>query len=132
MRSFTNALQALAIVVFLKILVRRNWLVLILSALLLLPVAMTGLVQGQGAIEVAIFLAGVSLVIGVLLRFGLLAVIVTFYTFLAMEIFPLTTDLSRPYAGTSAVVLLAIAALAAYGFYASRGGEPLFGRTLLD
>jgi hypothetical protein len=59
-------------------------------------------------------------------------VIVTFYTFLAMEIFPLTTDLSRPYAGTSAVVLLAIAALAAYGFYASRGGEPLFGRTLLD
>ena len=84
------------------------------------------------AIELAIFLAGVVLVIGVLLRFGLLAVTATFYTFLTMQMFPLTTDLSRPYAGTSAVVLIAIAALAAYGFYASRGDEPLFGRALLD
>jgi len=133
LRSLANGLQTLGIVVLLKILVKRNWLVLTLSALLLLPVAMAGLVQGQApAIELAIFLAGVVLVIGVLLRFGLLAVTVTFYTFLAMQIFPVTTDLSRPYAGTSAVVLIAIASLAAYGFYASRGDEPLFGRAVLD
>jgi serine/threonine-protein kinase len=133
LRSLINALQVVAIVVFLKILVKRNWIVLVLSTLLVLPIAMTGLVQGQApAVEGAIFVAGVLLVIGVLLRFGLLAVIVTFYTFIAMEIFPLTTDPSRPYAGTSAVVVIAIAAIAAYGFYASRGGEPLFGRTLLD
>jgi len=49
-----------------------------------------------------------------------------------MEYFPLTTDMSRPYAGASVMLLLGIAALAAYGFYASRGGEPLFGRPLLD
>ena len=30
------------------------------------------------------------------------------------------------------VLLLAIAAVSAYGFYASRGDEPLFGRALLD
>ena len=30
------------------------------------------------------------------------------------------------------MLLLGIAALSAYGFYASRGGEPLFGRALLD
>jgi hypothetical protein len=34
------------------------------------------------------------------------------------------------FAGSSAVVLLGIAALASYGFYASRGGQPLFGRFL--
>ena len=55
-----------------------------------------------------------------------------FYTFLSMEVFPVTTDLSRPYAGASAVLLLGIAGLSLYGFVASRGGEPLFGRPLLD
>jgi hypothetical protein len=69
---------------------------------------------------------------GVLLRFGLLSLIVTFYTFMAMEAIPLTTDLSRPYASSSALLVLAITAVAAFGFYASRGNEPLFGRPLLD
>ena len=67
-----------------------------------------------------------------LLRFGLLALVATFYTFMAMSLFPLTIDLSRPYAVASMIVTLSIAAVAAYGFYASRGAEPLFGRALLE
>ena len=51
---------------------------------------------------------------------------------MAMSFFPLTIDLSRPYAVASMIVTLSIAAVAAYGFYASRGDEPLFGRALLD
>jgi hypothetical protein len=39
---------------------------------------------------------------------------------------------SRPYASSSALLVLAITAVAAFGFYASRGNEPLFGRPLLD
>ena len=84
------------------------------------------------AIELAIVVSGISLLLGVLRRCGLLAIIVTFYTFMAMEALPLTTDLSRPYASSSALLMLAIMAVAAYGFYASRGDEPLFGRPLLD
>jgi hypothetical protein len=57
---------------------------------------------------------------------------VTFYTYLLIEAFPLTTDLTRPYAGASLRLLLAVTALSMFGFYASRGGEPLFGCTLLD
>jgi hypothetical protein len=68
----------------------------------------------------------------VLLRYGLLALVVTVYTFLLIEAFPLTIDFARPYAGASTVLLLAIAGLSVFGFYASRGDEPLFGRTLLD
>lgn len=49
-----------------------------------------------------------------------------------MQCFPLTADMSRPYAGASVMLLLGIAGLSAYGFYASRGNEPLFGRALLD
>ena len=44
----------------------------------------------------------------------------------------ITTDLSRPYVGTSVVLMMAVVAISAYGFYASRGGEPLFGRVLVD
>jgi len=133
LRAFRNALQCVCIVVFLRILVRRTWLVLLLSTVAILPIAMNGTFAGeQLAIELAIVVTGIALVFAVLLRFGLLSLIVMFYTFLSMEIFPLTADLSRPYAGASLVLLLAIAGLSAFGFYASRGGEPLFGRALLD
>ena len=83
-------------------------------------------------LELTIVVLGISLVLGVLLRFGLLAIMVMFYTFMAMEALPLTTDLSRPYASSSVLLMLAIIAVSAYGFYASRGERPLFGRALLD
>jgi hypothetical protein len=47
-------------------------------------------------------------------------------------VFPLTLDLTRLYAGVSTVLILATMGLAAYGCYASRGNEPLFGRAPLD
>jgi serine/threonine-protein kinase len=133
LRALRNALQVVCVVVFLRILVRQTWLVLLIGTVAIMPIAMSGMFAAeQLAIELSITVAGILLVFGVLLRFGLLALAVTFYTFLMMEVFPLTTDFSRPYAGTSIVLLLAIAAVAAYGFYASRGDEPLFGRPLLD
>ncbi len=132
-RAFINSLQCLCLVVFVRLLVRRTWLVLVLSTILILPIAISGTFAAeQLAIELPIVLTGIALVFAVLLRFGLLALAVMFYTFLATEVIPLTTDSSRPYAGASAVLLLAIAALSTYGFYASRGDEPLFGRALLD
>jgi hypothetical protein len=79
-----------------------------------------------------IFIAGVTLMVAVLLQFGLLSLVITFLTMYLTQVFPLTTDLSRPYAATSVVLMRGIAALSAYGFYASRGSEPLFGRILLD
>ena len=44
----------------------------------------------------------------------------------------ITLDTSRWFFADSAVQLSILAALAAYGFYASRGGEPLLGTRLLD
>ena len=67
-----------------------------------------------------------------MLRFGPLSLIITVYTFLAIEAFPLTTNVTRPYAGASFLVAGTIAALSIFGFYASRGDEALFGRPPLD
>jgi len=128
-----DAMQCVCIVVFFRIIVRRTWLVLVLSSLAILPIAMSGTFAGeQLALELAISLSGIALVFAVLLRFGFLALVVMFYTFLSMSYFPLTSDMSRPYAGASVMLLLGIAALAACAFYASRGGEHLFGRAILD
>jgi hypothetical protein len=132
-RAIFNALQIVCIVAFLKMLLRRTWIVVAASVILILPIAMSGTNAGeQFAIEVGIALSGIGLILAVLLRFGLLALVATFYTFMTLELFPLTMDLSRPYAGAAMIVILTIAALAAYGFYASRGDEPLFGRAILD
>ena len=75
---------------------------------------------------------GIALGLAVLLRFGLLALVVMFYTFLLIEAFPLTADFSRPYAGISLGLVAIIAALSVFGFVASRGDEPVFGRAILD
>jgi serine/threonine-protein kinase len=132
-RAIVDSMQIMGVVVFLKIVLRRNWLVLAAGTLAVLPIAMSGTFAGeQLGLELAISLAGIALVFAVLLQFGLLALVVTIYTFLAIEGFPLTLDLSRPYAGSAWMLSAAIAALSLFGFYASRGGEPLLGRSLLD
>jgi len=132
-RAFDSAFEIVCVVVFLRIVVRRTWMVMVIGLIFMIPIAMNGSFAGeQLPIELAIVVAGISLIFGVLLRFGLLSLIVTFYTFMAMEALPLTTDLSRPYASSSVLLILAITAVAAFGFYASRGDEPLFGRPLLD
>jgi hypothetical protein len=86
--------------------------VLLLGTIVTVPVAMSGTFAAeQLALEITITLFGIALVFFVLFRFGLLALMVTFYTFLILEVFPLTTDIARPYAGTSLVLLLAIASV---------------------
>ena len=131
-RAFGSAFEIVWVVVLLRIVVRRTWLVMLLGVIVIIPIAMSGSFAGEHlALELTIVVLGIALMFGVLLRFGLLSLIVTFYTFMAMEMLPLTTDLSRPYASSSALLLLALAAVSAYGFYAWRD-EPLFGRVLLD
>ena len=40
----------------------------------------------------------------------------------------LTTDVNKPYAPTAIWLMVLVAAMAAFGYYASRAGEPLFGK----
>ena len=86
---------------------KRTWLVLVLSPVVMLPIAMNGTFAGEElALELSISAIGVAIALTVLLRFGFLAEVVMFYT-----------------------LRLALSVL---GFVASRGDEPLFGRTILD
>ena len=64
-------------------------------------------------------------------RFGLLAWVFANYFGHCLQ-FPLTTDFSAWYAGTSLFVLLALAALAAYGFRIALAGRPMFSGMRLE
>ena len=76
-----------------------------------------------------LFAAVVSLVyVLVLVYFGMFAQMMAFLTNFILGLGGLTADFSKLYAPTSTWLLALIAGLAAFGFYASRGGEPLFGK----
>jgi hypothetical protein len=67
----------------------------------------------------------------VLFRFGLLAWVFAGF-FRSLLEFPLTTDSSAWYAGTSLFVLLVLAALAIYGFRIALAGRPMLSGVRLE
>jgi hypothetical protein len=65
-------------------------------------------------------------------RLGLLSLVFLFLVMFFLSQSVVTLDTSRWFFADSLLPVLLIAALAGYGFYASRGGEPLFGKAILD
>lgn len=65
-------------------------------------------------------------------RFGLLALYSAFLFTALIRGFPITSDLSSWYAGSTLFVLVVLIALAIHGFYASLAGQPVFKGKLLE
>ncbi len=118
---------ALALLFFLlRAVLRKEWLA---AGAFVLIMAVP--LQGGGLIAAAFGLVWAAAYILVFLRFGLLALVFAnfFNHFLQ---FPLTTDSSAWYAGTSLFLLIVLAALAVYGFRIATAGQPLFSGARLD
>ena len=128
-----NAIFAVFAMVLLKMMVRREWL----ASLVAIAVAMTFLTNGlgQGSALAINFVAGllmVTIIVVTIQRLGLVAITVAFFVIYIMANAVVSLDTSRWFFAASLVQLAIPACLALYGFYASRGGEPLFGARLLD
>jgi hypothetical protein len=67
-----------------------------------------------------------SLLVWVYLRLGLLAGVVMILTELALDGAPLTANFSAWYGGNALTVVAFLFALAAFGFYTSQAGRPIF------
>jgi hypothetical protein len=61
---------------------------------------------------------------------GLLSLVIAFFVNQILNSAPMTLQPSMPYSPSAFAVMLVVFGLAAFGFYASRGGQPLFGRLL--
>ncbi len=67
-----------------------------------------------------------ALMVGTLMRFGLLAVAVALFTAVFLNQFPLNTDLSVWYSSDVAFTVLVTVAIAVFGFRTALAGQPLF------
>lgn len=74
----------------------------------------------------------ITIIVLTIQHLGLLAVMVLFLVHFIISNAVVTFDTSKWFFADSVLLMLIPAALACYGFYFSRGGEPIFGRRLLD
>jgi len=111
----------------LRVLLRKEWLA---AAAFVLFFAVPSFLDGS-LISAAFDLAVAAATILVFLRFGLLALFFSNLFGHSLQ-FPLTTDSSAWYAGTSLLVLLVLGVLAVYGFRIATAGQPLFAAARLD
>jgi Na+/H+-dicarboxylate symporter len=65
--------------------------------------------------------------VGVLVQFGMFPLMMTFLIN-NIATSGLTTDVGKLYAPTAIWLMVLVVAMAAFGYYASRAGEPLFGK----
>jgi hypothetical protein len=73
-----------------------------------------------------------ALLVFILTRFGILALIVTFSVSSILTSFPLTTDFSAWYAGSSLFAIASVLVLTAYALYTALAGRALFKAGFLD
>ncbi len=112
------------LLLILRIVLRKPWLA-VTSMVLLSVVIFTGFFSAP--IEQWINgLAVVSILLFVLIRFGLLALLTTALASGLMWGFPTTFDFSKWYAGIGLCGPLLVLGLAGYGFWVALAGQPLF------
>jgi serine/threonine-protein kinase len=131
--AMVNSLWIVFGLVVTNLLVRRIWITAVVMVAFLLVTTVSDITQ-QAPIWLSFIFAliVVSSMVFVLLRFGLLAAIVMFFVNFALGNAVVTLDPSKWFFPTSATLLMFVAALAVYGFYSSRAGEPLLGRRIFD
>ena len=134
--AFNAAFNSLWIIfglVAVNLLVRRVW---ITASVMVGFLMLTGLGGSDWSPPIWLGIVTSLLVLGsivyVMLRFGLLTTMTFFVVNSLLQIGVLTLDPSRWFFPASITLLLIVSALAVYGFYASRGGEPLLGKRILD
>jgi serine/threonine-protein kinase len=120
----------LFLLLFLFIILRRKWLAA-LAGWLVYASLLTMLLSDR-AITLPFAITASLITVGVLYRYGLLAMISAMFFFHAWVFLPITSDLSAWYAGDFALALVIYVALALYSFYISLAGQPLFRGKLLE
>ncbi len=120
----------------LRVVLRKQWLAAV--AFVLLNVVIEALLHHPGypgaAIGVYLLLFGLgnSMLLVLLIRFGLLAVIVLLFFDTVMFRYPIPLDFSTWYVDASLLSLAVAVAVAGYGFHTALAGRPLFKDELLE
>ena len=127
--SFSNALLAFFLFFILRLIFKRDWLAVVLVGLLFCIPS----IAAQNPLIDALFTAPfIVAYLWILRRFGLVALTVLYFVDQLADQIPLTTPLTAWYTEGGMVGVVAIVALALYGFHVSRAGKPLFAGDALE
>jgi serine/threonine-protein kinase len=126
-----DSLFYLMILLIFRVVLRRAWVAssAFLALLTVIAVLLAELHPVLGWLTGGLWGA---LVLWLLTRLGLLACSVMFVTWTLLAQFPLTTSFSAWYFGNGATAMAVVFALAAFGFYTSQAGRPIFQAELSD
>jgi hypothetical protein len=125
--SVISVLIWFVLLLLLRLLLRREWLAA--AAFVLLYGILGALLATAAPILSGLSTAaGISILVFVMLRFGLVALFASAFAYEATIMFPITSDFAAWYSGTSLFALLTLAAIAAYACHSALAGRPLFGR----
>ena len=127
--ALMTSLTYVLLLVLLGIVLRRR--ALAVAAFWLIQFVIIGLTLGS-LIGFAFASVLASVVTWTVVRRGLLATTVGFYFMLVANSYPVTYDLSTPYVGATLVGVLAMLAIALFGFRAALGSQPVLGKLLAD
>jgi len=111
-----------------RMLVKRTWLAAVIATVLLAFVVVSEAGTSQLGVNILFAVTVSAAYMAVLVYFGMFAQMMAFLTNFILGQGGLTVDLSKQYATTSVWLLLLVTGIAVFGFYASRAGEPLFGK----
>lgn len=117
-------------IVIVRLVLRNRWLAIGVTTLFLSLTA----VYDMSAVPYSLVfpLASGALLTLLAVRFGLLALVVTWFTWRLLAAVPMTLEFTHWRAIPSNWTLVILMALALFGFYASRAGQPLFGSILSE
>jgi serine/threonine-protein kinase len=129
-----NALILPSVLLFLllifSIVLRRRWAA---AGMLFVVMTLLGAQSGEHpSIDWLFAMLSAALTLFVLLRLGLLAAGFMQFFATAFYLFPMTTDFSAWYAGTTIFALAVMVILVLYGFHTSLAGQRLFSGSLVE
>lgn len=128
--SFFDPIIVLFLLFVMRVILRKEWLAA-MACILLITVVFKGSGIINPWIDVPAILIVGALNIGVLLRYGMLALIVVDVISECLLGLPRTFDLSAWYAGIGLAPLAAVALVAIFGFRTSLAGRPVLREDLL-
>jgi serine/threonine-protein kinase len=117
------------LLLLLTILTRREWVAVVLLGLLYTSFGLAG---EHIAIDLPIAALVSAIILFVLLRFGLLALVFTYFFILIFNFYPVTSDLSAWYAGATVFAIVLGATLIVFGFQTSLAGQRVFSGSLVE
>jgi len=112
-----------------RLLLRKEWLA---DATIIVLFTLPSLFSENRVLSATGTIIVFTLALVVLIRLGLLALVVAFVLTNVLQAYPITGHFVEWYAEPTIFVFILILALAAFGFYTSTAGKPIFGSVSLD